>query len=150
MHCCYSHACVFVLVAVQSEKPADCNTVFLGNLSFNIDENTLREVFGLCGEITDVRWVRATTKQRGAHAVGAVSAIRGAGPTGPRSIDILCSACPFFVLFRCFQVEKDGEFKGCGFVEFAESWSTDEAVKLNGSDVMGRPMRVDYSARGSR
>ena len=47
-------------------------------------------------------------------------------------------------------MEKDGEFKGCGFVEFAESWSTDEAVKLNGSDVMGRPMRVDYSARGSR
>ena len=86
-----------------SEKPADCNTVFLGNLSFNIDEATLRDTFKDCGEITDVRWV-----------------------------------------------EKDGEFKGCGFVEFAESWSTDEAVKFNGADVMGRPMRVDYSARGSR
>lgn len=48
------------------------------------------------------------------------------------------------------QVEKDGEFKGCGFVEFEESWSTDEAIKLNGSDALGRPMRVDYSARSSR
>lgn len=47
-------------------------------------------------------------------------------------------------------VEKDGQFLGCGFVEFAESWSTDEAVKFNGMDVLGRPMRVDYSARSSR
>lgn len=86
-----------------SEKPDGCNTVFLGNLSFNIDEPTLRQVFADCGEISDIRWV-----------------------------------------------EKDGEFKGCGFIEFIESWSTDEAVKLNGSDVLGRPMRVDYSARGSR
>jgi nucleolin len=86
-----------------SAKPDQCNTVFLGNLSFHIDEQTLREHFKDCGEITDIRWV-----------------------------------------------EKDGEFKGCGFIEFAESWSTDEAVKFNGADIMGRPVRVDYSARGSR
>jgi len=86
-----------------SAKPEGCTTVFLGNLSFNIDDTTIAEVFKHCGDISDIRWV-----------------------------------------------EKDGEFKGCGFIEFYESWQTDEAVKLNGKEVMGRPMRVDYSARASR
>jgi nucleolin len=80
-------------------KPEGCTTVFLGNLSFSIDEDTVRSVFADCGEVTAVRWV-----------------------------------------------ERDGQFKGCGFVEFAESDATDLAVAKNGQDVLGRPMRVDYSA----
>ena len=47
-------------------------------------------------------------------------------------------------------VEKDGVFKGCGFVDFESSEATDAAVKLNGTALMGRPMRVDYSASSSR
>ena len=43
-----------------SEKPDGCNTVFLGNLPFTIDEATLRETFAHCGDISDVRWSVAT------------------------------------------------------------------------------------------
>merc|ERR1712037_1072663 len=39
-----------------SQKVDGCTTVFVGNLSFQIDENTLREAFGECGEITQVRF----------------------------------------------------------------------------------------------
>jgi nucleolin len=80
-------------------KPDGCTTVFLGNLSFQIDENAVRTHFANCGEISNIRWV-----------------------------------------------ERDGQFKGCGFVEFAASEGTDKAVALNGSDLMGRAVRVDYSA----
>jgi nucleolin len=82
-----------------SEKPGNTRTVFLGNLSFNIDEETVRNLFSKCDEIMEVRWV-----------------------------------------------EKDSEFKGCGFVVFKTTEGTDEAVKLNGRIVMGRPIRVDYSS----
>jgi len=80
-------------------KPDGCTTVFLGNLSFQIDENAVRTHFGDCGEISSVRWV-----------------------------------------------ERDGQFKGCGFLEFSNSDATDKAVALNGSDILGRAVRVDYSA----
>ena len=39
-----------------SEKPDGCTTVFVGNLSFSIDEDTLREAFASCGEIASVRF----------------------------------------------------------------------------------------------
>ncbi|KAL7507650.1 hypothetical protein ACHAXN_005326 [Cyclotella atomus] len=39
-----------------SEKQEGCTTVFVGNLSFHIDENTLREAFSSCGEIVSVRF----------------------------------------------------------------------------------------------
>jgi len=37
-------------------------------------------------------------------------------------------------------------FKGCAWVDFEESESTEEAVKLNGSELMGRNVKVDYAA----
>jgi nucleolin len=43
-------------------------------------------------------------------------------------------------------VEKDGQFKGCGFVEFAESSATDKAVAKSGTSLKGRAVRVDFAA----
>jgi nucleolin len=44
--------------------------------------------------------------------------------------------------------DKDsGDFKGCGFVEFSDpSVSLDKAAKLNGTDCLGRSIRIDYAA----
>ena len=39
-----------------SEKQEGCTTVFVGNLSFSIDEDTLREAFASCGEIASIRF----------------------------------------------------------------------------------------------
>jgi len=39
-----------------------------------------------------------------------------------------------------------GAFKGCGFVEFVDPGSIDQVAPLNGSMLLGRALRVDYSA----
>lgn len=79
-------------------RPEGCWTLFLGNLSYNIDEEKVREHFKDCGEISSVRWV-----------------------------------------------EKDGEFNGCGFVEFADETSLDAAAKLQGTVLLGRTLTIDYA-----
>jgi nucleolin len=42
-----------------SEKPEGCTSVFIGNLSWNIDEDTIRQAFASCGEVCRCRCVRA-------------------------------------------------------------------------------------------
>jgi len=42
-------------------------------------------------------------------------------------------------------MQKDGEFKGAGFVEFATTEGVDKAVKLCGKEIIGRAARVDYA-----
>ena len=39
-----------------SAKPDGCICVFIGNLSYDIDEATVKEAFKSCGEVTNVRW----------------------------------------------------------------------------------------------
>ena len=38
------------------EKPEGCTRVFVGNLSYDIDEATLRDQLKGCGEITRLKW----------------------------------------------------------------------------------------------
>ena len=40
---------------------------------------------------------------------------------------------------------EDGSFKGFGHVQFSDGASTVEAVKLAGTDINGRAIRVDYA-----
>jgi nucleolin len=44
-------------------RPEGCNTVFVGNLPWDVEENQLREIFGTCGEIDRVRF--ATNPETG-------------------------------------------------------------------------------------
>ena len=81
-------------------KPDGCNTVFMGNLSYQIDEDAVKTFFADCGEISNIRWLTD---------------------------------------------RETGDFKGCGFCEFASSDSVDGVVAKNGQDLMGRPVRLDYS-----
>jgi len=50
-----------------SEKPEGCTTVFVGNLSWNADDNSLQEAFSECGEISSVRiaYDKESGKSRG-------------------------------------------------------------------------------------
>jgi nucleolin len=41
-----------------------------------------------------------------------------------------------------------GDFKGCGYVEFVDGDVADKAVLLNGSKLLGRPVRIDWEAGG--
>ena len=85
-------------------KPEGCDTVFVGNLSWDVDEDSIRGLFGSCGEITRVR----------------------------------------------FATNEDGSFKGFGHVQFSDTSATDEAVKLGGTDLLGRAIRVDYAPPKNR
>jgi nucleolin len=79
-------------------KPDGCRTIFVGNLSFSVDDAKMTEFFSSCGEVKEIRWV-----------------------------------------------ERDGQFKGCGFIEFTDSSATDNAVGKNGASFLGRPIRVDFA-----
>jgi nucleolin len=80
-----------------SAKPDGCTTVFIGNLSYQINEDEVYEFFSTCGNIKEIRW-------------------------------------------------NQGDFKGYGWVEFDDTNSPDEAMKLNGKDLAGRAIRIDYAA----
>jgi len=88
---------------VPVEKTPGCKSIFLGNLSFDIDDAKVHEIFGGFGTIIAIRWV-----------------------------------------------EREGRFTGCGFVEFGETEATDAAIKLNGTDILGRAVRVDFAADKTR
>jgi len=47
-------------------------------------------------------------------------------------------------------LERDGEFKGSAFIEFAETESTDKAVLLNGSSFLNRQIRVDFAESSNK
>lgn len=83
-----------------SERPEGCTTVFLGNLSFDIEEDTIKDFAKDCGEVKTIRWLTD---------------------------------------------RNTGDFKGCGFCEFATTEAVDKFIKLNGQKVMGRPIRIDYA-----
>ena len=85
-----------------SEKPDNCTTIFVGNLSWNASEDDLREAFSACGEVVGV---------------------------------------------RIAMDQESGRSKGFGHVEFTDSSAVDEAVKMTGTNVAGREIRVDYGGQ---
>mmetsp|Transcript_4080 Transcript_4080/g.5363 ORF Transcript_4080/g.5363 Transcript_4080/m.5363 type:complete len:333 (-) Transcript_4080:117-1115(-) len=88
-------------VKAMSAKPDDCKKLFIGNLSYDIDDDGITKFFSsVDAEIKAVRWLH----------------------------------------------HKDsGDFKGCGYVEF---WKPEDCAKgaaLNGKNLLGRPIRIDWS-----
>eukprot|EP00607_Mallomonas_marina_P009975 CAMPEP_0182420870 /NCGR_PEP_ID=MMETSP1167-20130531/5951_1 /TAXON_ID=2988 /ORGANISM="Mallomonas Sp, Strain CCMP3275" /LENGTH=357 /DNA_ID=CAMNT_0024597383 /DNA_START=37 /DNA_END=1110 /DNA_ORIENTATION=+ len=81
-------------------KPIGCKKLYCGNLSYEIDDDSMVAFFETCGEIVGLRWL--TQRDTGA-------------------------------------------FRGCGFIQFATSEAADEAMKLNGRELLGRPIRLDWT-----
>jgi nucleolin len=85
-----------------SERPADCKSVFVGNLSWQASEDDLYNTFSACGTIESCR----------------------------------------------ISMDRDtGRSKGFGHVDFADGDAVDKAVALTGTDIAGRPIRVDYGGQ---
>jgi nucleolin len=80
-------------------RPDGCDTVFVGNLPFDVEEDQLREVFATSGNVERIR----------------------------------------------FAMAEDGSFKGFAHVQFSDGEATLEAVKMAGTDINGRSIRVDYA-----
>ena len=85
-------------------RPDGCDTVFVGNLSWDVDEQQMIEFFSSAGEVDRVKFATA----------------------------------------------EDGLFKGFGHVQFIDGNATDAAVKLTGSELNGRSIRVDYAPPRTR
>jgi len=51
----------------QKRRPQNCNTVFIGNLHYEIDNNEIRKIFSNVGKIKDIRWLydKKTNKFKG-------------------------------------------------------------------------------------
>lgn len=86
--------------SVPGERPEGCDTLFVGNMPWDIEESQLFELFGTVGEVSSVRF--ATSKE-------------------------------------------DGSFRGFGHVSFANGDDVLEAIKLNGSVINGRGLRLDFA-----
>lgn len=90
---------------VNNSKPTNIppganEKLFLGNLSFDVDDNTIKDFFKDCGQLVDIFWLK----------------------------------------------DRDtGNFKGCGFVTFDSVEGACKAVELNGEDLMGREIRIDFA-----
>ena len=41
----------------RTPKPPNCRKMYMGNLSYNIDDDVIMEVFGGCGKIIGLRWL---------------------------------------------------------------------------------------------
>merc|ERR1711939_373343 len=84
-----------------SEQPEGCKKIFVGDLSWNVDDNMLWEFFGKAGTVTFVRL--ATDRET-------------------------------------------GQPRGFGHVEFDSEDAAKKAVEeMNGEDLDGRGVRVDYA-----
>lgn len=57
----------------------------------------------------------------------------------------LFQSCGTVTSIRWVNDKATGKFKGCGFVVFEDTSSTDKAVALNGSTVKGSSLRIDYA-----
>mmetsp|Transcript_7604 Transcript_7604/g.15812 ORF Transcript_7604/g.15812 Transcript_7604/m.15812 type:complete len:335 (+) Transcript_7604:149-1153(+) len=82
-------------------KPDGCYKLFVGNLSYDIDDDGIKKFFDNVGaEMRAVRWIH--------H-------------------------------------KESGDFKGVGFVEFWDTEACEKAAALNGKNLLGRPIRIDWS-----
>lgn len=88
-------------VKAMSEKPENCCKLFIGNLSYDIDDEGITNFFAnVDAEVKAVRWIH----------------------------------------------HKDtGDFKGVGFVEFWSTEACEKGATLNGKNLLGRPIRIDWT-----
>ncbi|KAL7552893.1 hypothetical protein ACHAWF_017367 [Thalassiosira exigua] len=85
----------------MSAKPEGCCKLFIGNLSYDIDDEAITKFFmKVEAELKAVRW-----------------------------------------LYH----QDSGDFKGCGYAEFWKAEACDKAASLNGKDLLGRPIRIDWA-----
>lgn len=186
-----------------SSNPMANEKLFIGNLSFDIDDDGIKAFFKDCGELTDIFWLKDRDTDRfkgcgfvtfetvdaackavemnGQELMGREIRIDFAKPRpggnkpkksrearplsekpdgcttvfcGNLSFDIddtkmqefaTEAGCGEIAHIRWLTDRDSGDFKGCGFIEFADTADVDKFVLKNGADLMGRSIRCDYA-----
>ncbi|KAF9281929.1 hypothetical protein BGZ88_011294 [Linnemannia elongata] len=180
--------------------PAASATVFVGGLSWNVDNDWLRTEFTECGEILDVRVITDRDSQRSkgfayvefATAEGANAALALAGkeidgrsirvdlsearpkkeagaktfnnaPQGEASDTLFIgnlsfnateddirgafTECGEIISVRLPTDRETGQAKGFGYIQFGSIDQAKAAIAWNGTDLAGRPCRLDYAGK---
>ncbi|ORZ20018.1 hypothetical protein BCR41DRAFT_351129 [Lobosporangium transversale] len=185
--------------APSNDDSSASTTVFVGGLSWNVDNDWLRQEFEGCGDIADVRVITDRDSQRSkgygyvefANAEGAKAALALAGkeidgrpirvdisegrpkkeaksfnnntPQGEASDtlfvgnlsfsateDDLRSAfaeCGEIISVRLPTDRETGQPKGFGYIQFKTIEEAKAAIAWNGSDLAGRPCRLDFAGK---
>ncbi|KAI8604798.1 hypothetical protein EDD21DRAFT_190666 [Dissophora ornata] len=184
----------------DAAAPAASANVFVGGLSWNVDNDWLRTEFAECGEILDVRVItdRDSGRSKGfayvefANAEGANAALALAGkeidgrairvdlsesrpkkeagaksfnnaPTGDASDTLFVgnlsfnateddirgafAECGEIISIRLPTDRETGQPKGFGYVQFSSVDEAKAAIAWNGSELAGRPCRLDYAGK---
>ncbi|KAF9548312.1 hypothetical protein KI688_001948 [Linnemannia hyalina] len=180
--------------------PAASATVFVGGLSWNVDNDWLRTEFTECGEILDVRVITDRDSQRSkgfayvefANAEGANAALALAGkeidgrsirvdlsearpkkeagaktfnnaPQGEASDTLFVgnlsfnateddlrgafTECGEIISVRLPTDRETGQAKGFGYIQFSSVEQAKAAIAWNGTELAGRPCRLDYAGK---
>jgi nucleolin len=176
---------------------------FLGNLSYDIDDDQAKDFFKDCGTVTDLFWLQdketqkffgagfitfdtpeaqvAAVAKAGQELLGRPVKIEFAKPKAggnatpgkkeyPKKemsekpdgcVQIFCGNlsydldddatkaffkdCGEIKAIRWLTDRDSGDFKGCGFIEFYDEAAVEKAALLNGQDLLGRQIRIDYA-----
>ncbi|KAF9945088.1 hypothetical protein BGZ65_011193 [Modicella reniformis] len=195
-------AAAAVVAAAAAITSGASTTVFVGGLSWNVDNDWLRSEFTECGEIADVRVITDRDSQRSkgfayvefATAEGANAALALAGKEidgrairvdlsetrskkegGGKSFDKPAQAqneatdtlfvgnlsfhaseddirgafaeCGEIISIRLPTDRETGKPKGFGYVQFSSIDEAKAAIAWNGSELAGRPCRLDYAGK---
>jgi len=122
-------------IKAMSAKPENCCKLFIGNLSYEIDDDAITKFFGSVeAEVKAVRWLhhKDSGDFKGVYVTFMDLWLIIWHVVMMDRFPNLC----FFLLFS---------FDNSGFVEF---WNTDactKGAKLNGKNLLGRPIRIDWT-----
>ncbi len=117
----------------MSEKPEGCHKLFMGNLSYEIDDDKIKAFFAsVDAEVKAVRWIhhKDTGDFKGVYVFhGCIICVK-------RDVNY-CQKLTYHThsLFLW----------NSGFVEFWNTEACDKAATLNGKNLLGRKIRIDWS-----
>lgn len=126
----------------MSEKPEGCHKLFMGNLSYEIDDDKIKAFFAsVDAEVKAVRWIhhKDTGDFKGVYVFyGCVICVAVICADDDDDDTVKSSHHTHSLSFFCNR----------GFVEFWNTEACDKAATLNGKNLLGRKIRIDWSDWG--
>ena len=105
-------------IHAMSKKPEDCQKLFVGNLSYDVDDDAITKFFAAVNaEVKAIRWIHH--KDTGFF----------------KGVYVFVSVL-WLMLTHVF---------ASGFIEFWNTEACEKAATLNGKNLLGRPVRIDWT-----
>ena len=153
-------------VKAMSAKPDGCIKLFCGNLSYEIDDEAITKFFAsVDAELKAVRWIHHKDCKFCVNCLPNWWQTRNIAVLKEEFAIFICTnyhlvlnyivnshTRNIIVYFSFFVLRSNithknlaGDFKGVGFAEFWNTEACEKAASLNGKNLLGRPIRLDWS-----